>query len=80
MKLSNYYLPTPKKWRKIGDSLLGCATLITGGGLLAFDQLAVIFTTTELRIVIGSAFIIGVVGKFITNIVKVDEVVAKTDK
>ncbi len=27
---TNYYKPTPKRWRKIGDSIMGLGTLITG--------------------------------------------------
>lgn len=29
MKLSHYYKPTPKKWRKIGDALLATTTFLT---------------------------------------------------
>lgn len=25
----NYYKPTPEKWRKIGDSILGLGTIVT---------------------------------------------------
>lgn len=37
--LKDYYKPTPKKWRRIGDAMLACAGIIGGGGLLAFDEL-----------------------------------------
>jgi len=72
MKLSikHFYKPTPKKWRKVGDALLAVSSLVTGGGLLAFDQLTSVFTPKELKAIIGSAFIVGIVGKFITNMVE----------
>lgn len=70
----NYYSkPTQKKWRKIGDSLLACAALIGGGGLLAFEQLKEIFSAHELKIIIGAVLIIGIAGKFLTNYFKVEE-------
>jgi hypothetical protein len=70
LRFTHFYKPTPKKWRKIGDALLGVSTLVTGGGLLAFDQLTSVFTPKELKAIIGGAFIIGIVGKFITNMVE----------
>jgi hypothetical protein len=65
--IHEYYRPTPKKWRKVGDALLACAGLIGGGGLIAFDQLKEIFNSHELKIIIGAVFIIGIAGKFLTN-------------
>ena len=53
----NYYSPTPKKWRKIGDALLAVSTTITASAIanhtnwLAYTALAV-----------------GVIGKFLTNL------------
>lgn len=63
----NYSKPTPKKWRKIGDSLLACAALIGGGGLMAYDNLKDIYSPKELKIIIGATLFIGIVGKFLTN-------------
>jgi len=74
MKLSHYYKPTPKKWRKIGDALLATTTFLTGGGLMAFDQLKEVYTPKEIRIAIFICLILGVVSKFLTNFFKVDEV------
>lgn len=74
MKLSHYYKPTPKKWRKIGDALLATTTFLTGGGLIAFDQLKEVYTPKEIRIAIFICLILGVVSKFLTNFFKVDEV------
>jgi hypothetical protein len=70
MKLESYYRPTPKRWRKIGDALLASAALIGGGGLIAFDELKQIFSSHELKIIIGSIIILGIAGKFLTNFFK----------
>lgn len=74
MKLSHYYKPTPKKWRKIGDALLAITTFLTSGGLIAFDQFKEVYTPKEIRIAIFICLILGVVSKFLTNFFKVDEV------
>lgn len=71
--IKNYYKPTPKKWRKVGDALLATGTFITSGGLLAYDQLSTMFEPHELKIIIGVSFLMGVVGKFITNMVEPKE-------
>lgn len=71
-KLGRYYSPTPLKWRKIGDSLLACAALIGGGGLISFDYLREIFQDHELKLIIGLTIIVGISGKFITNFFKED--------
>lgn len=55
-KLNNYYSPTPKKWRQLGDALLGVSTTITGFSLY-----------NEMKEVAFAALIIGVVGKFLSN-------------
>jgi len=55
-KLSNYYKPTPAKWRKIGDSLLVASTFVTATSLIGdYHTLGVI------------ALVVGAFGKFITN-------------
>ena len=57
-----YSSSTPKKWRKIGDSLLAVSTLITSYAIAEewskYLQL--------------SALILGVLGKFITNLATED--------
>lgn len=61
--IKNYYKPTPKKMRQLGDSLLSVGAFI--GSYAAFaDQ----------KWVAISAFILGVMGKFITNFWKDDAV------
>jgi len=72
MSLKNYYKPTPKKWRKIGDAFLAVGVFVTSGGLLAFDTLSQIFSDKELKLIIGIAFALGVLGKFLTNFFKED--------
>ena len=58
---SNYYKPTPKKWRQLGDSLLSVGTFV--GSYAAF---------AEMKWVAIAAFALGVVGKFLTNFFKDD--------
>lgn len=71
--MSNYWKPTPKKWRRIGDSLLASATVLSIGGLWQFDNLKDIFTPIELKAMIISSILLGVVGKFLTNFFKEDD-------
>lgn len=54
--LKHYYKPTPQKWRKLGDALLGVSTLITTFAMY-----------NNVHWVAMSALITGVVGKFLTN-------------
>jgi hypothetical protein len=70
LRKSYYKAPTPALWRKIGDSLLGIATIVAIGGLFQFDNLKEIFTTMELRWMIGGSIALGVIGKFLTNFFK----------
>lgn len=71
--IKNYYKPTPKKWRKIGDSILyGCGA-VGATGLIGFDQLQAVFSQKELKVIIGAVLILGFAGKFITNFFKEDE-------
>ena len=72
--LAHYWKPTPKKWRKIGDAILAVGTFVTAGGLLAFDTMQQIYSPKELKIIIGVAFALGVLGKFLTNFFKEEEV------
>lgn len=52
----NYYSPTPAKWRKLGDALLGVSTTITGFAIYE-----------EAKWVAIAALLSGVIGKFLTN-------------
>jgi len=69
---SSYWAPTPKKWRKFGDSLLAVASVLAVGGLWQFDNLKDIFSPFEIKAMIVSSIILGVCGKFITNFFKED--------
>ena len=71
--MKNYWNPTPKKWRKLGDALLAVATIIAIGGIWQYDSLKEIFTQQELKIMIVSSIMFGVVGKFLTNFFKEDD-------
>ena len=62
--LKNYWAPTPKKWKKIGDALLATSTVITVGGMLQFENLKEIFTIEQIRWLTIAPIILGVIGKF----------------
>ena len=53
---NKYYAPTPVKWRKLGDALLGVSTTITSFAIYE-----------DIKGVAITALILGVVGKFLTN-------------
>ena len=55
--LNSYLAPTPNKWRKVGDTLMGISTTITGYGI-ANDNHAIAYT----------ALICGVLGKILTDL------------
>jgi hypothetical protein len=69
---SSYWKPTPKKWRRIGDSLLAVSSVLAIGGLWQFDNLKDVFTPFEIKAMILSSIVFGVVGKFLTNFFKED--------
>lgn len=51
-----YYSPTPVKWKKLGDALLGVSTTITGFAIYE-----------ETKWIAITALVIGVAGKFLSN-------------
>lgn len=61
MGFKNYWKPTPKNLRRLGDSLLGVSMFITTYSIME-DMTG---------LAIGS-MIVGVVGKFLTNFFKED--------
>lgn len=71
--MKRYWKPTPKKWRRLGDSLLAVATVIAIGGIWQYDSLKEIFTPGELKVMIITSIVFGVVGKFLTNFFKTDD-------
>ena len=70
--MCHYWKPTPKRWRRIGDSLLAVASVLAIGGLWQFDNLKDIFTAGEIKIMIVTSIAFGVIGKFLTNFFKED--------
>ena len=62
-----YWAPTPKKWRKIGDTLLAVSSGLAVGGLWQFDNLKDIFTAFEIKSMIVTSITLGAIGKFLTN-------------
>lgn len=65
--MCNYWKPTPKKWRKMGDALLAVASILSIDGLWQFDNLKDVFTSNELKVMIVLSIVLGVIGKFLTN-------------
>ena len=65
-----YWKPTPKRWRKFGDAPLAASAVIAIGGLWQFDNLKEVFTTSEIKGLIITSIILGVLGKFLTNFFK----------
>jgi hypothetical protein len=61
--LRNYYKPTPVKWRKLGDALLAVSVTITGFAMYENIQWVAL-----------TALITGVIGKFLTNFFKDDDI------
>jgi hypothetical protein len=68
--MCDYWKPTPKRWRRIGDSLLAVASVMAIGGLWQFDNLKDIFTSKEIKIMIVTSIALGVIGKFLSNFFK----------
>lgn len=56
MQIKNYFKPTPKRLRVLGDTLLGVSTFITG---LSISE--------NIKWLAYGSLIIGVCGKFLTN-------------
>jgi hypothetical protein len=67
---SSYWKPTPKKWRKLGDTFLAVSSVLAIGGLWQFDNLKDIFTAFEIKSMIVSSIALGALGKFLTNFFK----------
>jgi len=64
MKVSNYYHPTPKFWRQVGD------TILIGTTTLSAMMMGSPFSDTHKTWIIFSLNVIGVIGKMITNLFK----------
>ena len=77
---TDYWKPTPKKLRKIGDTFLAFSSVLEIGGLWQFDNLKDLFTATELKGMIIASIALGVVGKFLTNFFKEEEKVENPEQ
>jgi hypothetical protein len=62
-----YWSNTPKKWRKLGDSILAMGTFLSVGGLMQMDNLKELYTIEQIRTFVTTSIVLGVVGKFMTN-------------
>lgn len=69
----DYWKPTPKKWRKIGDTFLAVSSVLAIGGIWQFDNLKDIFTAFEIKAMIVASISLGAIGKFLTNFFKEEE-------
>jgi hypothetical protein len=68
-KVSEHYSsPTPAKWRKLGDSLLATSASISGTAIVMDNKPVAI-----------AALAIGVVGKFLSNFFKKEDVESPED-
>lgn len=65
--MSNYYQPTPKKWRKIGDAIL------FGTAAISTLMMGAPFEEHTISVIVWALGVIGVAGKVITNFFKEDE-------
>ena len=62
LRLKNYFAPTPKLFRMIGDTLLSTGSIVTGYQIV-YDQKTLALISLTLTIL----------GKFITNLASLDE-------
>lgn len=60
--MKNYFKPTPKKWRKLGDALLGVSTTITTYAIVE-----------DYKWIALTSVLLGAIGKFLTNFFGEDE-------
>lgn len=67
LKADSYWGKTPKKLRKIGDSMLVVSTFLATGGLFEMDALKEIYSPQQIKTFISVIMVVGVLGKFITN-------------
>ena len=65
--MNNYYQPTPKKWRKIGDAIL------LGTTLMSTLMMGAPFSDKTISVSIWALSVVGVIGKVITNFFKEEE-------
>jgi len=64
----NYYSPTPKKWRQLGDALLAVALMGIPAELAGYKWVGL------------TLFGLGIIGKFLTNFFKDEENVQSNNR
>jgi len=64
----NYYSPTPKKWRQLGDALLAVALMGIPANLAGHEWIGI------------TLFAVGIIGKFLTNFFKDEENVQSNNR
>lgn len=70
--MKNYYKPTPKRWRKIGDAIL------LGSTSLSALMMGAPLSDHTITITVFILNVIGVVGKVLTNLAKDESDTADT--
>lgn len=75
-----YYHPTPKKWRKIGDSILIFGTTISTFILLEYDKVVQIYTPNEIRYAVAITVVLTAIGKSASNLFSDDSNVNTTEE
>ena len=71
---TNYYKPTPAKWRKIGDSILVIGTIISTTCLVEYEKAKELFGVEDLKWFLLVSILCTTFGKVITNFTKEEEV------
>lgn len=71
--ISNYWKPTPIKWRKIGDSILVVGTLISTTVLVEYEKSKELFGVSDLKYFVLTSLICTTLGKIITNFATTEE-------
>ncbi|MEO6901531.1 MAG: hypothetical protein ABI241_00425 [Bacteroidia bacterium] len=71
--LKNYWSPTPKSMRKLGDAMVAATAIIATGGAWQYDTLRDVFTPKEIRWAIAITIAACAIGKFLTNFFKDNE-------
>ena len=61
VRLKNYFAPTPKLFRMIGDTLLSLGSLLTGYQILCDEKTLALISLT-----------LTILGKFMTNLASLD--------
>lgn len=65
--LNKYYLPTPVKWRKIGDTILIVGTIISTTVLTEYEKCKEFLNMSDLKGFLTLSIICTVLGKIVTN-------------